>query len=69
MVIRRIGNLNVQLVKDNFATRKHNIYELKSCPLQVAHLNCQFCILNFQLVDLSSYVFNELKTQDDKSTS
>ena len=54
MVIRKIGNLNVQLVKDNFGTRKYNIYELQSCPLQVEHLNCEFYILNFELVNLSS---------------
>ena len=38
----RIGNLNVQLVMDNFSTHKYYVYELQSCPLQVENLNCQF---------------------------
>ena len=38
----RIRNLNVQLAKDNFATRKYYIYDLQNCPLQVEHLNFQF---------------------------
>ena len=41
MVIRKIGILNVQLVKDNFATRKH--YHLTISTRK-------FIILNFQLV-------------------
>ena len=40
MVIRKIG-INVQLVKDNLATRKY--YHLKLST-------CKFMIINFQLV-------------------
>ena len=44
MVIRRIGNLNVQLVKDNFATRKY--YHLKFLTRQKQLATCK---INFQL--------------------
>ena len=55
MVIRRIGNLNFQLVKDNFATRKHNIYELNfSIKFSIKFLNFQLEKHNLQLVKLFS---------------
>ena len=41
MVIRKIGILNVQIVKPNFATRKHHHPELSTR---------KFIIFNFQLL-------------------
>ena len=43
MVIRKSGIVNVQLVKDNFATFKHYHPKLSTC---------KFITLNFQLVKL-----------------
>ena len=41
MIIRKIGIVNVQLEKDNFANRKYYYLKLSTCKL---------LILNFQLV-------------------
>ena len=58
MAIRKIGNINVQLVKGNFATRKH--YHLKISTSNFFHLKLitrkkqlatrKINFLNFQLI-------------------
>ena len=57
MVIRKIGIINVQLAKDNFATRKHyhlkistrNFFHFKLSARKIISLNLQFVKSNPQL--------------------
>ena len=60
MVIRKIGIVNVQLVKGNFATRKHYHLKLSTCKFINFHLiktqlaTRKIISLNLQLVKRNS---------------
>ena len=60
MVIRKIGILNVQLVKSNSATCKH--YRLKLSNRKFIILNFHFAKRNWQLLKLN-FKFSTHKTQ------
>ena len=56
MVIRKIGIVNVKLVKGNFATRKHYHLKLSTRKKQLATRKIKF--LNFQLIKHNLQLIN-----------